>query len=643
MKEQLAGKIFGVYLLIGALYFVLTLPLAGLTFDDGYSQIRFTSLMPMAAGMLFGFPGALSCALGNLVGDIYSGLDIYCIFGFLGNFLMGWLPYKLWHTLFFFDNHTPKYLETSNSIVKFVSISVITSCASVGTIAAGGQLLQGFSFGTFFLPVSLEYYDLSLLGGILIFQICLTVFGIKPRIPQKAYAKKYQRRRFTIDYILAGVIVISSIIVTSLTFNLKLQDSTMINSLCAAILICSVILACLPIDRGPKGEKVEEKYIPVIGMKSQFVTIFLLILCAFLVVFTIVCYRILSVDFRYFTAGLGTDSLLWNRIIIGVAVAGTSLILVLHLLLTTIERRVIKPVEGVTEYARQFLAGDKIDNDKLTILRAGNELDDLGESVNVMTDNIRDFIEDIRQRTAKEERMAVELSVARNIQQGLLPEDWHGTGFDLVPYIKPAREVGGDFYHFSQLDEDRIFICIADVSGKDISAAMFMVQAKILIEANCNLPADEMLTLVNNTLSRSNKAMMFVTAFAGIIDRKNKTISYGNAGHNPPICLNNGKVCWLDDYADFVLGPMEDVEYKLTTMQIGDDFTLFIYTDGVNEAENKDHKFFTDKRLFQSVNESMKKKCSCEELIKQLESELGEFTKDAKQSDDITMLAVKIR
>ena len=641
----MTSKKIGLYLGIGILYFILALPFAGLHFSDGYSEIRFTSLLPMAAGLLCGFPGALSCALGNLLGDLCTGPDIYCIFGFAGNFLMAWLPYKLWHTLFFAGRQGPRYLESSGSILKFVAVSLIASCASVGVIGAGGQLLSGFSFGAFFLPVALQYYDLSLLGGMLLFQICLTVFRMTPHIPWQAYRRIRRERDYLPDYLLSGLVVAVACALTALTMGQgqEIRQSPLITGLCLLLLAASLVLACLPVGRGKEETETESRYLPPVGVRAQFVTLFLLILCMILIALTAVCLRLLYVDFAAFTQGAGNTSLLWLRVIVAAAVIGTFFIIVLPLLLKGILRVVAEPVEKTANYARQFAAGETLTEESLVIGRTGNELDGLGQSINTMAGNIRAFVEETRLRAIKEEKLAAELNIARNIQQGLLPERWTGSGFDIVPFIKPAREVGGDFYHFSRLDEDRVFVCIADVSGKDISAAMFMVQAKILMEEGCSLPPDQMMARVNNALSKSNKAMMFVTAFAAIVDRKNRRMTYANAGHNPPICQNNGRICWLDEEADFVLGPMENTHYQQHTMDLADDFMLFIYTDGVNEAENSDGEFFGNHRLFEEAGRQLREGSGCQGLVENLAARLETFTEGAQQSDDITMLALSMK
>ena len=639
------AKKFGMYLLIAILYFILAFPFAQLSFGGGYSQIRFTNLISMPAGLLFGFPGALACALGNLAADICTGFDSYCIFGFFGNLLMAWLPYKMWHSMFFFKEHSLAYLESLGSVIKLVCISVVVSCASIGVIAAGGQLLGGFSFAGFFLPVALQYYDFSLLGGMLVFQICLTIFHIKPQIPKAAYRQNYKKRYFLVDYILSACIVILSGVLSVIATGAEVRSTPLITGLCVGLLIFTAALALLPMTRGRRTKEHADMDIspPAVGIGAQFVTFFLSILGIVLVIFCISILRILYADFVYMAGGEGDVSVLWLRVITLIAIAGTFLIITLPLLLKIIQRKIINPVLAVSKYARKFASGDRLEEDRLVIEPVGNELDDLSESVNIMVDDLKSYVEDIRRRTEKEEKLAAELSVARNIQRGLLPGNWTGTGFDIVPYIKPAKEVGGDFYHFSTLDEDRVFICIADVSGKDISAAMFMVETKTLIEANCMLPPEQMLARVNDILSKTNPAMMFVTAFAAVVDRKNRRMTYASAGHNPPICRNAGEVKWLDGEADFVLGPMEGMQYRRYTMEIADDFELFIYTDGVNEAENQAKEFYGNDRLFKQINTAMNENTSCRELIKTMEQSLEAFTEGAEPSDDITMLALAVK
>lgn len=634
---------------IGVLYYILSMPDLAFKFPDGYSELRFTGLVTAAVGMLFGCPGALACALGNLAGDLRSGLDIYCVFGFLGNFSMAWLPYKLWHTLFLGKGQSPRYLDSPGTILKFVLISLLSGCISVGIIASAGHILGGYVYGRFFLPVALQYYNLSILGGMLIFHICTVRFHMVPHIPVAVYRQQYRKNRYVTELVLGAAAGVLAVVLAVLTWNPGYQNDTLVSVLCMLFLTLSVILAVLPMRRSNNKKQNEDigasegtsvVYRPVSGLAAHFILLFLIILCAVTVYFTTSTFHMLYKDLSYVQLNGTHMNVLWIRVFINVAVAATILISILSAVLYFVQKNVIEPAGKVTEYAAGFVTDQELSKERLILRKTNTELDTLSMSVDCMAENIRGFVEDIRLRTMKEERLAAELSVARNIQLGMLPGQWTGTGFDLVPYIKPAKEVGGDFYHFVQLDENRVFVCIADVSGKDISAAMFMVQAKTLIDASCALPPNEMFKRVNDVLSKNNQAMMFVTAFAAILDRKERTMIYANAGHNPPICYCDGKVEWLSQEADFVLGPVGNMEYRLYAVEYKENFKLFIYTDGVNEAESAGKDFFGDDRLFECLKETFNSNESSKAAVAKLAANLAEFTKGAEQSDDITMLAL---
>lgn len=632
------------FVAIGVLCYILSMPNLTFTFPDGFSEIRFTGLIAVVVGLLYGFPGALACALGNLARDLYTGIDMYCVFGFLGNFSMAWFPYKLWHTLFLGKDKSLRYLDSPGAFLKFVFISLLSGCISVGIIASSGLILGGIVYGKFFLPVALQYYNLSISGGMLIFHICTVQFHMVPHIPEGVYQQQSRGNGYVVDAVLGVLAGGLSVVLAVLTWNPEYRKEPVVMVLCILFLAVSAMVAVLPMKHisNKKCSESSVLYHPVSGLAAYFILLFLIILGAVISYYTISTFRMLYTDLSHIGYDVSRMSELWIRVFTNMAVAGTILINILSVILYIIQKNVIKPAVIVAEYAAGFVEDQELSKERLILRKTNTELDNLSMSVDHMAENIRGFVEDIRLRTMKEERLAAELSVARNIQQGMLPGKWTGTGFDLVPYIKPAKEVGGDFYHFVQLDENRVFVCIADVSGKDISAAMFMVQAKTLIDASCTLLPNEMFSRVNDVLSKNNQAMMFVTSFAAIIDRKEKTMLYANAGHNPPVCCCDGRVQWLNEEADFVLGPMENIEYHLCTVNYEEKFKLFIYTDGVNEAEGMGKEFFGNDRLFQCIVESFQSNVSSKETVTKLETNIMEFTKGTEQSDDITMLALVV-
>jgi sigma-B regulation protein RsbU (phosphoserine phosphatase) len=208
----------------------------------------------------------------------------------------------------------------------------------------------------------------------------------------------------------------------------------------------------------------------------------------------------------------------------------------------------------------------------------------------------------------------------------------------------PAKEVGGDFYDFFLIDEHKLAMVIADVSGKGIPSALFMVIAKTLIKNNTQAGKSpkEVFETVNDTLCENNEAQMFVTAFMGIWDMKTGVFSYANAGHNPPLIKRMyGDYEWLNTMKpNFVLAGMEGMKYRQGETVLHDGDMVFMYTDGVTEAVNPKGKLFTDPRLLEAANRH--KTVDLNEFIAHIKAEIDIFANGAEQADDITMLIMKI-
>ena len=207
----------------------------------------------------------------------------------------------------------------------------------------------------------------------------------------------------------------------------------------------------------------------------------------------------------------------------------------------------------------------------------------------------------------------------------------------------PAREVGGDFYDFFRIDENRIAFCIADVSGKGIPAALFMAYSKTLIQIGARSMADpgEMFTMVNRELCENNEADMFVTAFFAVLDLRTMQLTYVNAGHCPPLLRHAGEdAAYMKMRPGFVLAGIDTVKYRCEKIILKPGDELILYTDGVTEAMNEAKELFGEARLLETVNEN--RGVSCKDLILQISSALEVFVGTAPQFDDITMLAVRL-
>lgn len=249
---------------------------------------------------------------------------------------------------------------------------------------------------------------------------------------------------------------------------------------------------------------------------------------------------------------------------------------------------------------------------------------------------------------AREKFLSVqrELDIARNIQLSILPQGNPAfpdrKEFDLAAMITPAREVGGDFYDFFMIDEERLGFCIGDVSGKGIPAAIFMAVCKTSLKSIAvkGTPVDECFQTINNTLVQESPSNVFVTAFYGILNIQNGTLEYSNAGHNPTYHINSaGEVNSLPFVEGIPLGYLQDFHYgkQTITMQKGD--TLFLYTDGVDEAMDIDENEFSESRLKETLKHFAK--TNLPEMNKSVFGKVQEFTGGIPQSDDITLLALR--
>ena len=274
------------------------------------------------------------------------------------------------------------------------------------------------------------------------------------------------------------------------------------------------------------------------------------------------------------------------------------------------------------------------------------DLDDLSVTIEKAIEQIK-YIRQMQQEHTQLESIKGDLAVAREIQQAILPRIFppfpeNQEQLDIAASMNAAKDVGGDFYDFFRIDEDRIGFVIADVSGKGIPAAIFMAVSRTLIRATGIRGGNpsECLSYSNQLLASESVDCMFVTVFYGIYNISTGEITYCNAGHNPPYILKpDGSVEVLPMPQDFLLGAIEGVEYHDMQMKLEHGETLVMFTDGVNEAMNSDFQEFGDERLEDSL-----KKCtgqSCQQLIESVKTDVAAYVGEAEQSDDITLFALK--
>lgn len=264
-----------------------------------------------------------------------------------------------------------------------------------------------------------------------------------------------------------------------------------------------------------------------------------------------------------------------------------------------------------------------------------------------LANRTRNLLKKQEQDNEEKQRISAELNVATQIQVSMLPSIFPAYAdraeFDIYATMLPAKEVGGDFYDFFSIDDDHLAVVIADVSGKGVPAALFMVIAKTLIKNHmqAGMTPAEVFALVNNQLCENNEVGMFVTAWMGVLEISTHHFISVNAGHNPPLLKKaNGSFEYLNLNSGFVLGGMENTKYQQVAMQLTNGDELVLYTDGVTEATNVNNDLYGEQRLRSVLNDSIG--LTPDALLSMIKKDIDNFVNGAPQFDDITMVALKI-
>ena len=275
------------------------------------------------------------------------------------------------------------------------------------------------------------------------------------------------------------------------------------------------------------------------------------------------------------------------------------------------------------------------------------DLDDLSRTIEKAIEQVR-YIRESQQEHNQLESIKNDLAIAGEIQQTILPRSFPPFPeltevVDIYASMTPAKDVGGDFYDFFQIDDERIGLVIADVSGKGVPASLFMAVSRTLLRATAlrGVSSAECLTYANKLLCKESLNSMFVTVFYGIYHYKTGMMDYTNAGHNPPYLLRGGRtVECLPVASNFVVGVFDDIEFESNTLTFGIGDTLLLYTDGVTEAFNDKREQFSESNL-QDILASMHESSSAKEVVTSVLQSVKTFSGDYPQSDDITLLSLQ--
>ena len=317
------------------------------------------------------------------------------------------------------------------------------------------------------------------------------------------------------------------------------------------------------------------------------------------------------------------------------------------------ERTTVRPINAIAKAAQSYVEDRRSGNTHMEHfsslpIRTGDEVEHLNRVMAQMEKDLSVYMEDLTRVTKKEERVRTELDMASKIQKGALPDIFPAfpdrQEFDLYASMEPAKEIGGDFYDFFLIDDDHLCLVIADVSGKGVPAALFMMASKIILADNAIMgkSPSEILYDANNAICKNNKLEMFVTVWVGILEVSTGKLSAANAGHEyPALKRGDGGFSVFKDRHGFVLGGMEGMKYKEYEIQLSPGDKLFVYTDGVPEANDPDGNMFEVKRMIDALNEDPD--ASPAQILGAVRGQINIFVREAEQFDDLTMLCLNYK
>ncbi len=338
------------------------------------------------------------------------------------------------------------------------------------------------------------------------------------------------------------------------------------------------------------------------------------------------------------------------RIVFLIAVVFTAIVVFLYLYNT--DRYLIGPIVKIAGRSKAFVNKMQSNADPEGLVfeevpvRSKGELKELADNVKSLADGVSTYMTNLKTLTAEKERIGAELELATRIQYAMLPHIFPPfpghREFDLYASMDPAKEVGGDFYDYFLVDDDHLCVVMADVSGKGVPAALFMMASKIILQSCAMLgqsPA-EILTKTNQAICSNNQEQMFITVWVGILELSTGKLIAANAGHEYPVLKQpDGRFELYKDKHGFVIGGMDGIRYQEYELQLTPGAKLFLYTDGVPEATDEAGTLFGAARMIDALNREPD--ADPQKAMKNVRAAVDDFTEDAEQFDDLTMLCIE--
>ena len=585
-------------------------------------------------GLMFGPAGALGFALGTLVGEVFEGIGLPApLIDFTITFFISALTYRLWYTTFNRGKKdTPRFNSTYN-IIKFLSITILISIVYFSFLVISFSLFHNLNYSysisdvDFNVPYMLNIITFTIIFGLLL----ISSFNIL-KIPLQTPKKKISKININQNYLLAVLLICTGYFL----FKEFIMNITSIRHFFIFItIITSILLYLNTFD--VKVEPTKDNY----SIIEEMILVFLAIITLTIVLnFNYFNMLILSyvpkIDPSY-------------QILIILSFTSVFILLVSLIYIRFVENTITNPLYDMINTAdNYFKTKNKVES--VYKLKKYITNDDsiglLANSFVTLYDKIRTNLNQLQITTSEKEKFKTEFDVASQMQSNMLPKNFDeitkNESFEIYAYMKPASEVGGDFYDYFKIDEDHVYFVIGDVSGKGIPSTLFMVKTMYLIENHTKFNEDlsQVIEKVNNLTYERNDEELFVTTWLGKLNLKTGKLSYVNAGHNQPLIKqDSNNFEYMKTHPNLVLGGMEGIKYNEHEINLNAGDMVFLYTDGVTEANDNYNGFYGQNRLKETINENKNKKLN--DIINEITEDIDKFCNNSEQYDDITMLIIK--
>lgn len=540
--------------------------------------------------------------------------------------LLGTLPWKLWYCI---QNKNGFEVPNMNSLYNFIKELVILLI-----IALESYILINNDLCMIETPNMNLYFSTAVMSFVLL----LIFIGLFGRFKIPVYTPRMQFKKILPKKIYDLSLLISICILVGIILTKNFNN----NYIVILSLIFTTIFLIKPYEKGVFDI---DSTIKLNMFYKVCISIFIIIIILSLFI-TISIVGAVNLIY-HFNEEVNREVLFYDYVSIFANFIIVFLIpLIIYMLF--LERQMINPIKQLSKYLSNDIDTyddvERLENN-LNSITVKNEIKSLSESLIDMEKNLVDYGEELIEVTSEKERYETELKLAHDIQNSMIPTDFENfnenKGFDIWGSMEAAREVGGDFYDYFQINEDNIGFVIGDVSGKGVTAALIMVKAMTLIQDYAKQYKDlsKVFYEVNNELCKGNAEGLFVTCWFGRINTKTGEVTYINAGHNPPLIKRESGFEYLNSEPDLVLAAMEDMPYEEHAIQLGHSDMIYLYTDGVTEANDNYKGFYGEERLKNILNNH--KNDDLNIIVDSIKKDIDDFCNNQEHFDDTTMFILR--